>query len=132
VVHQRRLRQADERPRRRIADQQGDEQRPEPDGEPRQRRRRGECQPAEEDQRGPARRVAGEPDQRVEGAAQEGGKRQDEPDLGIAQVEVVTNQRPRGRSRTADELVEQLDREEDGELRAGARHDCAGSYSFDG
>jgi hypothetical protein len=44
----------------------------------------------------------------------------------------VTNQRPGGRARAADELVEQLDREEDGELRAGARHDCAGSYSFDG
>jgi hypothetical protein len=38
-------------------------------------------------------------------------------------MEVVPDQRPCGRARAADELVEQLDREEDGELRAGARHD---------
>jgi hypothetical protein len=37
-------------------------------------------------------------------------------------VEVVPDQRPRGRARAADQLVEQLDREEDGELRACARH----------
>ena len=59
-----------------------------------------------------ARGVAQDADERIERAPDETRDGEDEPDLGVAQPEVVPNRRPRGRAGASDELVEQLDREQ--------------------
>jgi hypothetical protein len=56
-------------------------------------------------------RVAGDADERVEQAADDSRHGERKADLPVAEVEVVPDQRPRGRTRSPDELVEQLDRE---------------------
>jgi hypothetical protein len=57
--------------------------------------------------------VAGDADERIEQAADDSRHREREADLPVAEVQVAPDQRPRGRPRAPDELVEQLDREQD-------------------
>jgi hypothetical protein len=125
AVHQRRLCEADEGSGCRVSDQERDEEGPEPDGRRAQGGRHGEPDAAEEDQRTSTRRVAGEPDQRIEGAADEPRDGEDEADLAVAQVQVAPDQRPGRRARAADELVEQLDREQNQDGAAGAAEERA-------
>ena len=66
-------------------------------------------------------------EQRIERAADEAGHGEDEPDLGVAQAEVVPDRRPRGRAGAADELVEQLDREQRRDEGRGATPGGSGS-----
>ena len=126
-VHQRRLRERDERAGCGVADHQRREQEPEAAGGGAQGRRRGEREPAHDHDQSPARGVADDTDQRVERAPDEPRDREDEPDLGIAQAEVVPNRRPRGRAGAADELVEQLDREQRRDERRSATTSGSGS-----
>jgi hypothetical protein len=66
--------------------------------------------------------VAGDADQRVERRAEDARQREQQAELAVAEVEVVPDLRPGCGARAPDQLVEQLDREEDCELRAGALH----------
>jgi hypothetical protein len=97
-VHQGRLRQADECSRRRVADRQRDQQRPEAERDGVERGRDREADAAGDEQRAAAVGVARDPDDRVEQAADDPGDRKRKPDLPVAEVEVVPDQRPRGRA----------------------------------
>jgi hypothetical protein len=92
-VHQRRLGEADERSRGRVADDERDEQGPEASGRRGQGGREREGEAAADEQKPAAGGVAGRADQRVEGAPYEARDREHEPDLGVAQAEVVADRR---------------------------------------
>jgi len=111
-VHEGRLGERDERTRSGVAEDEREEQQPEAPGRGGQHGRRREGEPADHHEEPPPRGVADDADHRVERASDEAGDREHEPDLGIAQAEVAPDRRPRGRAGAADELVEQLDREQ--------------------
>jgi hypothetical protein len=112
-IHQRGLREADEGARSGVPDHQRDEEGPETDRRRSQRGRNGETDPAGDHQRPALWCVADDSDDRVERAPDEARDREHQTDLRICQSEVVANQRPGGRTRTAEHLVEQLDREQE-------------------
>lgn len=64
-------------------------------------------------------RVTENADKRLGRTANDPGDREHQPDLGVAQPKVSANQGPGGRADSADELVQELDREQD-------RDGCAG------
>jgi hypothetical protein len=102
-------------------------QEPEAAGRRGQRGRHSERKAADHHEEPPSRGVADDADQRVERAPDESGDRENEPDLGIAQAEVVPDRRPRSRTGAADELVEQLDREQRRDKGRGATTGGSGS-----
>ena len=114
-VHQRRLREAGERAGGGAED---DERRQ----EDRERHRRSQSREAQSERDTgdeydppPPAPVAEEPEWRLDEQSDQPGDRQRDPDLRIAQVEVVPDRRPRGLTRAEDELVEELDREQSGD-----------------
>jgi hypothetical protein len=112
-IHQRRLRETDERAGRRIPDHERDEQRHETERDGRKRCRDRKSDSAGDKQQPSPRRVAEDADQRIERAPDEARNREHETDLRIAQRQVVANEWPCGRARTPDELVEELDRKQE-------------------
>src|SRR5262249_37619944 len=111
-IHQGRLREADEGSHGGIPDQERNQERPEPRRARRESRRHREPAAADDEQGPSPRGVSRSADERVERAADETRNREDETDLGVRQREIVADQRQGRRARAADELVEQLDREE--------------------
>jgi hypothetical protein len=64
--------------------------------------------------------VARDTNDRVDEVADQRGRRQQQPDLGVREIEVGADQRPGGREETEDELVEELDREQDCDEAGGS------------
>jgi hypothetical protein len=114
------LREAHERAAGRISDHERDEKRPESHRHRGERSRQGETGAAGEENGPPPTRVTEDADQWIESASDEARNRKDQPDLDVGEAEVGPDQRPRGGASAANELVEQLDREED-------RNDAGGS-----
>jgi len=74
--------------------------------EGRERQRSRECKPAAEYERAPPPRDRHESEHRLDDSRGEAGEREQQPDLGVREREVVADQRPRGLAGTEDELVE--------------------------
>ena len=121
-VHQRRLRERDERARGRVEEAERDQQHPEG------RRARGECERRGEDGAPTSTRARApghgeDAEHRLDDGRDDRGDGEQEPDLGVRQRQVVADQRPRGLAGTEDELVEELDGEQ--------RHDDAAERPTD-
>ena len=121
-VHERRLREAHEGARRRVADHERREQRPEPDRTGARGRR--ELQTRAPPQTRTARRCLVSPSAPTSGSSAlptKPGNGEEQSDLRVAQMEVTADQRPRRSPRATDELVEQLDCEQHRHERGRAR-----------
>src|SRR5207247_7465888 len=107
-IHQGRLREAHERARGRPEeDERGNENdKPRRGGKHEQGKR--EAAPSREDKRAPATGVTEDPDRGLDERRDELGNRKRQPDLPVAEPEVVADQRPGGLENAADEPVEEL------------------------
>ena len=127
-VHQRRLRERDERSACRVAEHEGGEQEPEAPGDRRQRGRGGEGEARRpHERRAAARCRRATPTNGSSALPRKPGIARTSPISAIAQAEVVPDQRPRGRAGATDELVEQLDREQRRDERRSATPGGSGS-----